>query len=760
MTEQTAELPAWVRAFFGGENRLRWEDIEANTAPDEWASEIRSWLAILDRDNDAGALLPHVDAGGRASWYAVARTTRGALSLAEDVGGFVGETYGAFDGRPYQPQPREPGGMILAATFPAPLYRIAPANAADAARIRRSLSIYRRLVERRPGSTRLVARSVGALRTRFDRALLAGNDAEAERLYDEILATGRLSWDNRLYLRVRLRAGLGQWSHIAGDATLLREAADLQLPPQIRAEILEALYRTHIEPVEDPHDPSAALTEFQTKDVGKYRRLFTTRQGLTQSPVVKAFLLHALLRPQPILSELKELSSLLSNAPEEAPFSIALRQLVDQRIRELATPRRDTSGTAGADAAFDDFDYDLALSLYAALPPSRRTIGRMLQCAQTIGRADAAQAALATLDAVSGAEANLPDYLRATVSMLRALMAPPAPAKGYSEEQPTSAFALPDSWLDWARWIAEGADPTDGRRNLEERCAGWLVEPYRVPTEAEELARHLGNACVSANAVMQAAFPHFFEAFVSNSEKAEPAWKPIYATLLTALAMTGSRSADDLELARQLASLLLEVGLSPNDYQNLVSDLTDLLGQEASLATLDWALDLAEVLAVNRTASPAAQLNFIIAVLEVARARVHRLTRRHVEALRALCADLNISPDPYLSGAPEEDEEVGAVASLAGRSIAIYTLAETAGLRALRMLSQLIPAANVTLNSDKVCTDRLANLARSADLFVFAWRSSKHAAYYCIKDHRPRDMPLLMPCGKGSASILRALIGN
>jgi hypothetical protein len=188
--------------------------------------------------------------------------------------------------------------------------------------------------------------------------------------------------------------------------------------------------------------------------------------------------------------------------------------------------------------------------------------------------------------------------------------------------------------------------------------------------------------------------------------------------------------------------------------------LTDLLGQEASLATLDWALDLAEVLAVNRTASPAAQLNFIIAVLEVARARVHRLTRRHVEALRALCADLNISPDPYLSGAPEEDEEVGAVASLAGRSIAIYTLAETAGLRALRMLSQLIPAANVTLNSDKVCTDRLANLARSADLFVFAWRSSKHAAYYCIKDHRPRDMPLLMPCGKGSASILRALIGN
>ncbi len=749
MMEQDAEPPAWVCAFFGGDNRLRFEDICANSAPDEWASEVRSWLAILNRDGDAGAVLPHIDAGGRVSWYGVARSARGALRLAEDLSGFVGETYGAFDGRPHEAQPHEAGGLVLAATFPSHLYRIAPQNVPDTARIRRSLNIYRRLVERRPVSTRLAARSVGALRTRFDRALLAENDAEAERLYDEILATGRLSWDNRLYLRVRLRAGLGQWSHIAGDAPLLREAADLHLPPQIRAEILEALYRTHIDPVEDPHDPNAALTEFQTKGVDKYGRLFTTRQGLTQSRVVKAFLLHALLRPQPIPSELKDLAALLSDTSEDAPFSIALRQLVDQRIRECATPLADTSGPAAADAAFDDFDFDLALSLYAALPPSRRSIGRMLQCAQTIGRADAAQTALAAVDALPGADANLPDYLRATVSALKALAAPPTPTK-----------KQPNTWLAWARWVAEGADPAEALRILEERGADWPIEPYLAPSEAEELARHLGNACVSANAAMQAAFSHLFEAFVSDSEHAEPAWKPIYSTLLTALAIAGSRSADDLELASQLASLLLEAGLTPNDYQHLVGDLTDLLGQEASLATLDWALDLAEVLAVNRSAWPPAQLNFIIAVLEVARARVHRLTRRHVEALRALCADLKITPDPYLSGALEEDEEAGAVAGLGGRSIAIYTLAETAGLRAVRMLSQLIPAASVALNSDKVCTDRLASLARSADLFVFAWRSSKHAAYYCIKDHRPRDMPLLMPRGKGSASILHALIGN
>ena len=34
----------------------------------------------------------------------------------------------------------------------------------------------------------------------------------------------------------------------------------------------------------------------------------------------------------------------------------------------------------------------------------------------------------------------------------------------------------------------------------------------------------------------------------------------------------------------------------------------------------------------------------------------------------------------------------------------------------------------VSLNNDTVCTERLASLAAKSDLFVFAWRSSKHAA--------------------------------
>jgi hypothetical protein len=94
----------------------------------------------------------------------------------------------------------------------------------------------------------------------------------------------------------------------------------------------------------------------------------------------------------------------------------------------------------------------------------------------------------------------------------------------------------------------------------------------------------------------------------------------------------------------------------------------------------------------------------------------------------------------------------------AGRRMAIYTLTEQAGRRAAELLREVCPNLEVEINSDEVCTERLAGLAKNADVFLFAWRSSKHQAYFCVKNNRPASLPLLQPLGKGSASILRAAL--
>ena len=71
----------------------------------------------------------------------------------------------------------------------------------------------------------------------------------------------------------------------------------------------------------------------------------------------------------------------------------------------------------------------------------------------------------------------------------------------------------------------------------------------------------------------------------------------------------------------------------------------------------------------------------------------------------------------------------------------------------------MFPGSIVEVNSDLVATDKLRTLARTADMFVFAWKSSSHAAFYCIKEELPTGEPI-WAAGKGTASIMRAVLDN
>jgi hypothetical protein len=69
----------------------------------------------------------------------------------------------------------------------------------------------------------------------------------------------------------------------------------------------------------------------------------------------------------------------------------------------------------------------------------------------------------------------------------------------------------------------------------------------------------------------------------------------------------------------------------------------------------------------------------------------------------------------------------------------------------------MFPRVRVETNADQVASARLISLAKAADIFVFAWKSSSHQAYYCVKDAmKPRE-PIL-PTGKGTASLVRAVL--
>jgi hypothetical protein len=86
----------------------------------------------------------------------------------------------------------------------------------------------------------------------------------------------------------------------------------------------------------------------------------------------------------------------------------------------------------------------------------------------------------------------------------------------------------------------------------------------------------------------------------------------------------------------------------------------------------------------------------------------------------------------------------------------LLTMAQSAGARAKAAIERMFPGCKVEVNSDLVCTTKLTNLAKVADLFVFAWKSSSHQAFFCVKDALAPREPV-WPSGKGTASILRAV---
>ena len=94
------------------------------------------------------------------------------------------------------------------------------------------------------------------------------------------------------------------------------------------------------------------------------------------------------------------------------------------------------------------------------------------------------------------------------------------------------------------------------------------------------------------------------------------------------------------------------------------------------------------------------------------------------------------------------------VPSLAGKTVAIYTLTPQVASRA-RCHRATVAGIDVKLDDSLVSTPALVNLARTADYFIVAVRSAKHAATEAIIEHRSANLPLIWPRGRGSTRMLQ-----
>ncbi|EIN3582792.1 hypothetical protein LPH95_002722, partial [Escherichia coli] len=220
-------------------------------------------------------------------------------------------------------------------------------------------------------------------------------------------------------------------------------------------------------------------------------------------------------------------------------------------------------------------------------------------------------------------------------------------------------------------------------------------------------------------------------------------------------ALDDNSSREDIFTACELARGYLEGDSNAHDYRELIENLQMMIESSGTTSASAW-LDLLELFLVYPTADQLAReqlFNLVLNMFYRNPARYSELQWSLLAQFAGECGLVCEIPPQILEDSGEKNDEVRVGSTLNDKVVGIYTLTESVAQRVKKQLLADYPQADIRLNNDKGGSTMLRSLAREADVFIFAWLSSKHSAYYAIKEERG-DKPLLQPSGKGSTSML------
>lgn len=732
---------AWLKAYFSGKNVLTWEDIETAEAPVKSLDQLMPWLRLLDGERTCEQIvLPFHDEEGPIAWYAMASEERQFRQLVEEIQSFIGPSFSDFNGRWADLSNDEVFQKALKTRFGYRVIKLVANSVKDREEIGNALGLYLTLLTRRPEIPDRTQRPFGKIRGDFDRALLAGNAIHAKQLFNEMCASGRVNAEQEKCLEIRLLAGLGRREELARNQALITSVMELSLPPQTLTDLVGALYETHIRPIENDSNIAAVKETFKQKVVRPFRPLFRERKGIVLPEVLRSFLLFEAVQDEP--SQIR-CQGILAAFPDDEES----RRLANSWLPSFAhdASKKSVDCLDLVRQAMFDEDYTFAVEICFQELPTPWAYSALLRCATEVKSPDLIDRVLKTLEAAENyGQIPLTAKDRDRVEQLRGC--------GMKDH------VYDTSWLLWAQWVSSGEYKISPVSVLEESTLRWSVESYSNDAkQCQDFAQIIGNAGGIEAEVFRMAFSHIVNFFVERPAQPVRAFAPIYAMLIKVIAWSETVSADELEIATLLTQALFGIGHSRETYCECLLDLGEILKANSSIVNLDWALNTAEILAIYPTQNSELRLRFFMAVTDIARSGCHRITATQKDVLSLLAKDYDCL---YLLDAfPDLEDDAGTKTtgiSFEGM-IGIYTLTDGAGLRAKQLLEKLFPKARVELNGDSVATDRLTSLARNADRFVFAWKSSKHQAFYCIKDAR-RGQDIIMPTGKGTASIVKSVL--
>jgi hypothetical protein len=731
----------WLTRFFSGSNHLSWQDIVDGNKSTKYVNQISPWLKQFSDKSDRtqSLVLPLLGVSGPIAWYAMASEDRQYLQLIDEIKSFIGPAYSDFTGVLSNLECAEEHEIALKERFGNRIFKFVPGQNEDIEEIEKALVLYHSLLSRRPDLPDRTHRPFREIRRDFDYALIAGNANRATELLEELCDTGRINAELRKFLEIRFLSGLGRQDELANNQALITSVMDLSLPPQTIADIVEALYDRHILPIETS-DPVSIRDVFNKCIARRFGAVFKERKGIRVPKVLRSFLLY-----ESVQSEYN--SSRCESIISAFPDAVEGKRLADLWLSHFITPSDpvevvDLQGQV-RQAIYDE-DYLVAVDLCFQELSTPWVYSALLRCAAELESEDLTKRVLGNLTEDRIQLLNDKDNKR-----LKQLQ------ESLTVE---SAEPLPSNWVEWAKWVSSEQYKTSPILVLQECVLQWDIDAYlKDPSQCEILAQIIGNSSNKQEEVFKSAFPYIIDFFIEKQSRPDKKFAELYASLIKVIAWGGATSADELEIASLLVQTLLECGLNHSVYCDCLEDLIEIVNANNSIIHLDWALNLAETLIIYPAQDIELRLRLFIAITNVARSVFRRMTGTQRGILTLLARDYGcFDLLDFLATADQEEISEDINTKFSG-TIGIYTLTEGAAKRAKEYLGSILPNARIEINGDSVATEKLTALARNADLFVFAWKSSKHQAYYCVKEAR-KGQNIILPPGKGAASIVRSVL--
>lgn len=723
-------------AFFGPGNELALGAIPAQSL-----IQVNEWIRLLESP-DRTSFLPR-EFEGRLFWYVFTPSDRRANEILDLLSAWIGPTYSDIAtnrGRINLADPFDSKVSHLA-QMPMLKFEVLPRTGhpdpgVSKRYVREALVRLTTLLDSRPASEFQLPRSTPEILDDLGHAVSASDLDAVDNALDDLAQNGDLDTVNLSFIKVRTLASFGDWDALLDDRSI-DDLLQVARPPGVTRALRRAFFHRYF--------ASLATAEKDVELLGAARDLDPEIRSLAQGPSPKHpdelfyQVLLALTSEPPLPRELAE--RMVADSDE---LRMGLRPRLLRVIATAASQRQgppvDLHPEAVAFALYAAGDSATAFAATLELPLTSATARLAILCAADIDERPAAERALSYLSA----EPNLRDDLTRSKQIRTAL----------SGLEQLVESEQPSDWPSWLDQVSRGGDAASAIDATPRDFEQWS------PMEFTDLAARIEAMKDDSLMVFGEISGPFLAAHREVIDEAGASGTKLARQLLAALAVSLKASAGVRTQTLNLIDLAFSGSFTGSEYSDIIGYLRDIRTTNSSAGTAEWQADLFQAVTSypRSTDSTGSMDQFVSDSLQDFIAFRYGLSLASIRAIKIVCDEYPLDfPSVLADLIKDSDQEAQRFSYLAGKSVAIYSLMESAAGRAAQVLRSLVPSIDLKLFSDKAGgAARLMQASSSADIFVIVTAAAKHAVTEFIEAKRGNG-EIVRVNAKGTSAILNAL---